>query len=129
MTSPRAATLARSVDVEASTPRSLGSNLEDRSICQDRRMLRRSLLGSCWVVGVVCVVSAAADSVGFSFRNVAADAGLSAVTVFGGREKNRYLLETTGDQLDAPESSPPQPSPALIAFRSWPGMLKLSEAE
>jgi hypothetical protein len=33
---------------------------------------------------------------GFSFANVAREAGLSAVTVFGGRETNRYLLETTG---------------------------------
>src|SRR5512138_433294 len=33
---------------------------------------------------------------GFSFKEVAAQAGLTAVTVFGGREANRYLLETTG---------------------------------
>ena len=33
---------------------------------------------------------------GFSFREVAREAGLTAVTVFGGRETNRYLLETTG---------------------------------
>jgi hypothetical protein len=33
---------------------------------------------------------------GFSFENVAGKAGLSAVTVFGGREANKYLLETTG---------------------------------
>jgi enediyne biosynthesis protein E4 len=32
----------------------------------------------------------------FSFQNVGREAGLSAVTVFGGRETNRYLLETTG---------------------------------
>ena len=32
----------------------------------------------------------------FSFTNVAPQAGLDAVTVFGGRESNRYLLETTG---------------------------------
>jgi hypothetical protein len=32
----------------------------------------------------------------FSFANVAARAGLDAVTVFGGRDANRYLLETTG---------------------------------
>ncbi|HEX9190086.1 MAG TPA: hypothetical protein VGB87_23620, partial [Vicinamibacteria bacterium] len=35
-------------------------------------------------------------AVGFSFREVAAEAGLRAVTTFGGRERNRYLLETTG---------------------------------
>ena len=33
---------------------------------------------------------------GFSFTNVAAQAGLDAVTVFGGKDTNRYLLETTG---------------------------------
>ncbi len=33
---------------------------------------------------------------GFSFTNVAREAGLDAVTVFGGTGSNRYLLETTG---------------------------------
>jgi len=33
---------------------------------------------------------------GFSFTNVAREAGLNAVTIFGGRESNKYLLETTG---------------------------------
>ena len=33
---------------------------------------------------------------GFAFTNVAREAGLSAVTVFGGERSNRYLLETTG---------------------------------
>ena len=32
----------------------------------------------------------------FSFRNTAHDAGLTAVTVFGGTKTNKYLLETTG---------------------------------
>jgi len=35
-------------------------------------------------------------SLGFSFRNTAREAGLTAVTVFGGTETNKYLLETTG---------------------------------
>ena len=35
-------------------------------------------------------------ALGFSFRNVAKEAGLDAVTVYGGRETNKYLLETTG---------------------------------
>jgi hypothetical protein len=34
--------------------------------------------------------------IGFSFTNVATQAGLDAVTVFGGRQTNKYLLETTG---------------------------------
>ncbi len=33
---------------------------------------------------------------GFAFTNIAREAGLSAVTVFGGERGNRYLLETTG---------------------------------
>jgi enediyne biosynthesis protein E4 len=33
---------------------------------------------------------------GFAFKEVAAAAGLTAVTVFGGKDSNRYLLETTG---------------------------------
>jgi hypothetical protein len=33
---------------------------------------------------------------GFAFSEVAETAGIEAVTVFGGRERNRYLLETTG---------------------------------
>ena len=33
---------------------------------------------------------------GFAFREVAQDAGLRVVTVFGGKDTNRYLLETTG---------------------------------
>jgi enediyne biosynthesis protein E4 len=32
----------------------------------------------------------------FSFTSVGRQAGLEAVTIFGGRETNRYLLETTG---------------------------------
>ncbi|HEY5908485.1 MAG TPA: hypothetical protein VIZ31_10600, partial [Vicinamibacteria bacterium] len=31
----------------------------------------------------------------FGFENVAQRAGLTATTVFGGREQNKYLLETT----------------------------------
>lgn len=37
-----------------------------------------------------------AEPLGFSFTNIARDAGLTATTVFGGRETNKYLLETTG---------------------------------
>jgi hypothetical protein len=33
---------------------------------------------------------------GFSFRNIAHEAGLTAITIFGGKETNKYLLETTG---------------------------------
>ncbi len=35
-------------------------------------------------------------SLKFAFSNVAREAGLTAVTIFGGTETNKYLLETTG---------------------------------
>ena len=48
----------------------------------------------------VLVAGASAPEAGsrppFAFTEVAKEAGLEAVTVFGGRERNRYLLETTG---------------------------------
>jgi enediyne biosynthesis protein E4 len=49
-------------------------------------------------VGAVVSVAVARPEEGlpFSFTNVAEQAGLTARTVFGGREQNRYLLETTG---------------------------------
>jgi hypothetical protein len=37
-----------------------------------------------------------AAPLGFAFTNIAREAGLDAVTVFGGQRVNRYLLETTG---------------------------------
>lgn len=40
--------------------------------------------------------SAPLASMSFSFRNTAREAGLTAVTVFGGTQTNKYLLETTG---------------------------------
>jgi len=50
---------------------------------------------------LACVPSWAQDAgpepaLGFSFTEVGEAAGLTAVTIFGGREQNRYLLETTG---------------------------------
>jgi enediyne biosynthesis protein E4 len=48
------------------------------------------------VATALAVAARSEDSLPFSFTNVAAQAGLTATTVFGGREQNRYLLETTG---------------------------------
>ena len=39
---------------------------------------------------------ASGNGLGVTFTNVAKDAGLNAVTIFGGEHKNKYLLETTG---------------------------------
>jgi enediyne biosynthesis protein E4 len=36
------------------------------------------------------------DAPGFSFANIAREAGLTAMTIFGGKNTNKYLLETTG---------------------------------
>src|SRR4029079_1858481 len=36
------------------------------------------------------------DDLGFGFSEVSRDAGIVAPIVFGGRDRNRYLLETTG---------------------------------
>ncbi len=51
------------------------------------------------LVPLVVVAAVAAEQprdVGFSFRAAGPEAGLTAVTVFGGKTANRYLLETTG---------------------------------
>jgi hypothetical protein len=45
---------------------------------------------------VPAVFTAAPASLPFTFTNIAREAGLSAVTVYGGKETNQYLLETTG---------------------------------
>ena len=41
-------------------------------------------------------VRAQDNALGFSFTNIAREAGLDAKTVYGGQETNKYLLETTG---------------------------------
>jgi hypothetical protein len=42
-----------------------------------------------------------ATDLGFSFTNIAAQAGLSARTVYGGQGRNTYLIETTGTGIAA----------------------------
>jgi len=54
------------------------------------------LLGPAIVAGVAVPARLDGARLGFSFKEVAAAAGLTAVTVFGGRDANRFLLETTG---------------------------------
>jgi len=58
-----------------------------------------------WIAGLVAALVLAigtevparqGSGLPFAFTNVARQAGLDGVTVYGGREKNRYLLETTG---------------------------------
>jgi hypothetical protein len=42
------------------------------------------------------VTATAASALPFAFVNVAREAGLAATTIYGGRDTNKYLLETTG---------------------------------
>jgi len=63
----------------------------------------RQLAGVALAIGVLAVAmpraARAPDAAGaptFSFANVAREAGLNHVTVFGGEASNKYLLETTG---------------------------------
>jgi hypothetical protein len=63
------------------------------------RSIRRSMIAVSWGLAfAVALGDALSEEVGlgFAFENVARRAGLSAVTVFGGRDSNKYLLETTG---------------------------------
>jgi enediyne biosynthesis protein E4 len=59
------------------------------------------LCGVSAIVAAAAITAAAGATVedpplAFSFRNTAREAGLTAVTVFGGKDTNKYLLETTG---------------------------------
>jgi hypothetical protein len=47
-------------------------------------------------LALAAVQAASPPPLPFGFTNVAKEAGLAAVTIFGGKEENRYLLETTG---------------------------------
>ena len=47
--------------------------------------------------GIAAIVSAQAPaSLGFAFTDVAQEAGLTALTTYGGQRTNKFLLETTG---------------------------------
>lgn len=52
--------------------------------------------GITWTALSGAPTSARTDGVGFAFRLVGREAGLTGTTVFGGKTTNRYLLETTG---------------------------------
>ena len=67
----------------------------DRWIGRSIPMLLTSL-AIALVIATGILARAADEELGFSFTNVAAQAGLTARTVFGGQATNKYLLETTG---------------------------------
>ena len=46
--------------------------------------------------GIAPLAQGAETKLGFSFTNVAREAGLDATTIYGGQQSNKYLLETTG---------------------------------
>src|SRR5262245_24074396 len=59
------------------------------------------LVWACAALAVVCTAPTLVRSqppapLSFSFANVAREAGLTHLTVFGGESSNKYLLETTG---------------------------------
>ncbi len=58
------------------------------------------LVLTCWAASGVGPVTQN-STLGFSFTNIAQKAGLSARTVYGGRDTNTYLLETTGTGVAA----------------------------
>ena len=64
------------------------------------RVPSRLLLSTSLILGVALSGATASHAVnerlGFSFTNIAGDAGLTARTIFGGQASNKYLLETTG---------------------------------
>jgi len=68
------------------------------SLARARRAAAALLIagGAASLAGVAAAPGGALPPLGFSFREVAKESGLDAVTVFGGRDANRYLLETTG---------------------------------
>jgi hypothetical protein len=65
------------------------------------RIARRYLplaitLGLCLSVTPLHRVGAQAPALGYSFTDIAAAAGLTSRTIYGGERTNKYLLETTG---------------------------------
>ena len=68
-----------------------------------RRMKDRTLAGLFAVAAILVAAAFGAGArtpddapLGFSFKNTAREAGLTAMTVYGGKDTNKYLLETTG---------------------------------
>src|SRR5262245_36112837 len=70
-------------------------------------LMMRTSSTSLWSIAALVIVCAflrgiapqaqsAETKLGFSFTNVAREAGLDATTIYGGQQTNKYLLETTG---------------------------------
>ena len=68
-----------------------------------RRTRDRTLAGLLAIAAMLVAAALVAGArtpddapLGFSFKNTAREAGLTAITVYGGKDTNKYLLETTG---------------------------------
>jgi hypothetical protein len=68
-----------------------------------RRVTPQTLAGLMAIAAILVTAALGAGArtpddtpLGFSFRNTAHEAGLTAITIFGGTDTNKYLLETTG---------------------------------
>ena len=68
-----------------------------------RRMRDRTFAGLLAIAAILVAAASGAGALtpddaplGFSFKNTAREAGLTAMTVYGGKDTNKYLLETTG---------------------------------
>ena len=58
--------------------------------------MRAAGVGLSSFVMTAFVAAASVGPVDFAFTDAAREAGLTAVTVYGGQKTNKYLLETTG---------------------------------
>jgi hypothetical protein len=61
----------------------------------------RPALAAALLLAAAAVGRAADPPLGFSFTDIAARAGVTARTIYGGQGTNRYLLETTGPGVAA----------------------------
>ena len=58
--------------------------------------MRRLLASISLVAASIVGLADGSAPIAFCFTNIAQQAGLTAMTVFGGKDTNKYLLETTG---------------------------------
>jgi hypothetical protein len=58
--------------------------------------VRRFFASASLVAASIVVLADGSAPIAFSFTNIAQQAGLTATTVYGGKDANKYLLETTG---------------------------------
>jgi enediyne biosynthesis protein E4 len=62
----------------------------------NRRVIQLTAVAMLFAAAAFAVARAQGNPLGFTFTNIAAAAGLTSRTVYGGQHTNKYLLETTG---------------------------------